>query len=442
MGRPLALLITALSCLVHIGAYSQEQAPQDLSRAELAYAAGVAAFQSGDYGLARTEFLEARAEGYAAPQLDYSLGATCYELGLYEEAKQEFTRLLGDPQIAPLAHYNLGRIAVRQGEVDTARRQFLAVDSQDAAPEIRQLAAAELASLPAPAAERWYGYADLAAGYDDDVAPLPLASLEAPEKQGSPFVSLLAGGGGQLAGVHDDGWQFQGSFYRSDYSRLSSHDETLLLAGPGYRHADDGWTSTFDLLGSHVMLGQGMLEGSILGRVGERWDLSPADALAVGYEYERVVGGGGYDYLTGWRQALFFEDRFTGDAAQALLGYQHESNRRDDLSANGDFFSASPLRNRFYGEFTLKVTDTLSLRAAASYEKSIYGTPDVVSDGTSLLVATRDDELYIGSLGGSYGFTPGWSLLLEVRYLKNASNDAFYRYQSHRLTLTLQHLFL
>ncbi|MGE5625438.1 MAG: tetratricopeptide repeat protein [Bacillota bacterium] len=442
MRRLLAVLIAGLSYLVHPDGQAQGQAPEGVSQAEVAYAAGVAAFQRGDYAAARTDFLDARAEGYAGVQLDYSLGATCYELGLYEDAKQEFTRLLGDTQIAPLAHYNLGRIAVRQGDVDTARDEFLAAYSQAATPEIRQLAAAELARLPPPAAERWYGYADLSTGYDDDVAPLPLASLEPPERQGSPLVSLLAGGGGRLTGSHDDGWQLQGSVYRADYSRLSSHDETLLLAGPGYRLATDGWRSTFDLLASHVILGRATLEDSLLGRVEELRDLSPANSLGVGYEYERVVGGSGFDYLTGGRQALFLEDRFNGDAYQALLSYQHESNRRNDLSTGGEFFSASPLRNRFHGELTLKYTDAVNLRTAASYEKSLYGKSDVVFNGAGFFVATRDDDLYTGSIGGSYEFTKQWSLLLEFRYLKNASNDPVYSYQSHRLTLTLQHLFL
>ena len=441
MGRPLALLIAVASCLVHTGAHAQGQATPDPSRAELSYAAGVAAFQEGDYAAARRDFLESRAEGYEGAQLDYSLGATCYQLGLYEEAKHEFARLLGDPRIAPLAHYDLGRIALRQGDMDTARDEFLAADSTAAAPEIRQLAAAELARLPPPDAERWYGYADLATGYDDDVAPLPLANLEPPEKRGSAFVSLLAGGGGQLTGSHDDGWQVQGSAYRTDYSRLSSHDETLLVVGPGYRHAGGDWKTSFDLLGSHVILGQATLEDSLSGRVAALRDLGAADALEMGYDYERVSGGDGFGYLTGGRQALFVEDRFTGDTAQALLGYQHESNRRDDLTAGDDFFSASPLRNRLYGELTLKYAHAVSLRIAASYENSLYGKPDVVSEGTRLIVATRDDALYTGTLGGSYGFTPQWSLLLEIRYLKNASNDPVYRYQSRRLTLTLQHIF-
>ena len=442
MRRPLAFLMAGLSCLVHIDAQAQGQAPEDVSRAEVAYAAGVAAFQSGDYAAARVDFLNARAEGYETAQLEYSLGATCYQLGLYEDAKREFTRLLGDPHIAPLAHYNLGRIAVRQGDADTARGEFLAAYSKGATPEIQQLAAAELARLPSPAPARWYGYADLSAGYDDNVAPLPLASLEPSERQGSPLVSLLAGGGGQLTGSYDDGWQLEGSFYRADYPRLSSHDETLLLAGPGYRYAADAWTSTFDLIGSHILLGQTTLENSTLGRVEEERALSPADSLVVGYGYERVAGGAGFGYLTGWRQALFLEDRFDGDAYQGLLGYQHEANRRDDLSAGFEFFSASPVRNRFYGELTLKCTDVLSLRTVASYEKSIYGKPDVVLNGVSRFVATRDDALYIGSIGGSYEFVKHWSLLLEFRYLKNASNDPFYSYQSHRLTLTLEHLFL
>lgn len=442
MRRPLAFLMAGLSCLVYIDAQAQGQAPDSVVSAQLAYAAGVAAFQTGDYAAARTDFLKARAAGYKGAQLDYSLGATCYQLGLFEDAKREFASLLGDAQIAPLAHYNLGRIAIRQGDVDAARDEFLAAYSQAAAPEIQQLAAAELARLPAPAAERWFGYADLSAGYDDDVAPLPVASLEPPERRGSPLVSLLAGGGGQLTGSHDDGWQLQGSLYRADYSRLSSHDETLLRAGPAYRHAAGIWSSTIELNVEHFILGRETLENSTVGRIEEQREISPANTLGGGYEYEHVAGGTGFGYLTGWRQALFLEDRFNGHGYQALLGYQHESNRRKDLSTGVEFFSASPARNRFYGELTLKFTDALSLRTAASYEKSIYGKPDVVLNGVSFFVVTRDDGLYTGSIGGSFEFTPHWSLLAEFRYLKNDSNAPFYSYQSRRFTLTLQRLFL
>src|SRR6185312_5622293 len=348
--------------------------------------------------------------------------------------------LLADPNVAPLAHYNLGRIAVREGDVDAARAEFLAADSEMAASEIRDLAATELARLPPPT-PHWYGYADFSAGYDDDVSPAPFASLQPPARQGSPFVSVLAGGWGQFAGLPDDGWQLQGSVYRADYSRLSSNDETLLLAGPGYRYAADGWHSTFDLLGSHIILGRDVLEDSLLGRAEETRDLTPADALAVGVEYERVVAGSDFPYLTGIRQSIFLEDRFKGDMTQVLLGYEHESNHRNDLTLENDFFSASPLRSRFYGELTLKCTEALSLHAGASYEKSLYGGHDVVMDGLNDLVARRDDDLYIGSLGGSLELTPRWSLLLEDRYLKNDSNIPFYSYQSHRLMLSLQHLF-
>lgn len=441
MRRPLALLLAGFSWLVYIDCHAQEQATAAGDSAETAYAAGVAAFQSGDYTSARSDFLEARAAGYKGVQLDYSLAATCYQLGLYEDAKREFTRLLDEPQIAPLAHYNLGRVAVRQGDVDTAREEFQAAYAQAVEPEIKQLAEAELARLPAPVSRPWYGYADLAAGYDDDVAPLPVASLEPPAQQGSPLVSLLAGGGGQLSGSYDDGWQLQGSFYRVDYPRLSRYDQTLLRAGPEFRHATEAWNSIIDLAGSHIIFDDTTFEDSVTGRFEEQRELSPANILGAGYEYERVAGGSNYGYLTGRRRALFLEDKFNGDTYRALLGYQHETNGRNNLSTGREFFSASPTRNRFYGEFALKYTDDLSLRTAASYEKGIYEEPDVVLNGGSAFTATRNDDLYTGSIGGSYEFAKGWGLLVEFRYLKNASNIPLYSYQSHRFTLTLQHLF-
>src|SRR5258708_20541687 len=100
MRRPLALLLAGISWLVYIDCHAQEQASVTRDSAETAYAAGVAAFQSGDYALARSDFLEARTAGYKGVQLDYSLAATYYQLGLYEDANREFTPLLHNPPIA------------------------------------------------------------------------------------------------------------------------------------------------------------------------------------------------------------------------------------------------------------------------------------------------------------------------------------------------------
>src|SRR5579859_4346712 len=247
----LLLLVMAL-CASRATAAAAEQAAAPAAAA--AYAEGVSAFEAGDYAQARVDFLRARDLGYRGSDLAYSLGATCYQLGRYAEAAREFGGLLDDPHTAGLAHYDLGLIALKQGDEASARREFQAARQAPQA-DISRLADQQLARLPLPPPSTWFGYANLAAGYDDDVAPALITSLLPPAQQGSPFLSLLAGSGGQLSGTYADGVGISGSFYRADYARLSQYDEAVLRLGPEYRRTDADWASMAGVYASHVILG-------------------------------------------------------------------------------------------------------------------------------------------------------------------------------------------
>lgn len=406
------------------------------------YAAGITAFQAGDYAQALDDFLKARKAGYTGPQLGYSLGSTYYQLGRYGSAQREFQALLGDPGLAGLCHYNLGLIALKQDDPAAARAEFSEAEVQAQEPAIKQLAAAELVTLPPPPVQqRWFGYVDASTGYDDDVAPVSQAGLLTPAQQGSSFVSLLTGGSGQLTGTYADGIQLAGSLYRADYLRLSQFDETFLTLGPDYRHSDGPWVTSLGVSASHVILGSENLESTGQLQLEETLALNPADKLKGGYEYEHVVGGSGFDYLGGSRQALFVEGRHTERAYDLLVGYQHEINRRNDLSLPSEFFSDSPTRNRFYSRFNLHLTDQVSTQLALSYGNSLYGEPDTITTGNTTTALTRHDQLYDASVGARYELNRGWSVGLEYRYLRNESNIPSYAYESNRVTLSLEILF-
>lgn len=443
MRRSLVLLFTTIAIACSSMSWAAEAPAKEAGAAAAVYARGVAAFRAGDFEAARADFLHARELGYTGKQLAYSLGAACYRLGRYDEAALEFRRLLSDPELAALAHYNLGLTALKQSQREAARRQFQAGYDEASEPALRQLAAGELARLAEPqAAPGWFGYADLGAGYDDDVAPAPVSNLVPPSQEGSPFVSLLAGVAGQLSGSYANGARLSATFYRANYPRLSQFDETFVSAAPEYRYSSGPWTSALSLSGNDAILGGAAFEHSWGLRFEETRQIRGDDALAGGYEYEHVSGDGGYGYLTGRREALFAEDRFSSDVLQFVAGYRHETNHRGDLTTGAQFFSASPTNDTVYGNLKVPLTDRLKVRLAAGYEKSRYGGPDVLQDGNTLLSITRDDDQYLASAGIDYGLAPDWTLRVEFRYLDNASNIPLYSYRSNRLTLSLEYLFM
>lgn len=440
MRRSLALLLTFIAVACGATGRAAETPPAGHSAAMAVYARGIAAFRVGDFAAARSDFIHARELGIESSQLDYSLGAACYRLGRYGEAAIEFRKLLSDPHLAALAHYNLGLIALQRSDYEAARRQFQA--SYDGASEVtlKRLATAELARLPPPTALAWFGYVALGAGYDDDIAPSSTSALIPPSQAGSPLVSLLAGGAGQLSGIYANGLRLSGSFYHIGYPRFSQLDETFASVAPEYRYSSGSWTSALAVTGNDAILGGSAFEHSFGLRFGETWHVAGRHALAGGYEYEHVAGEGAYGYLTGRRQAVFAEYRFVSGALQAAAGYQHETNRRNDLTTSTEFFSASPTNDTVYGRLRLPLTDKLRGRLSASYEVSRYGSPDILQDGNTTLSITRDDDQYLVSVGMDYGFAPNWTLGFDIRYFDDASNIPLYSYRSRRLTLSLEYL--
>lgn len=433
--RLFALLLSLGALLLCASSHAADQA-------ETAYARGVAAFRMGDYADALDDFLRARGAGYRGMQLDYSLGAVYYRLGQYPDAKREFESLLSVPRLAALVHYNLGLIAAAQGDRNTALREYHAAYAAASQPDIKRLAAAEIArlGLSTLSPPRWFGYANLSAGYDDNVALAPQFGVTAPSRQGSSLTTVLAGGAAQLTGTYANGLELSGSFYGTDYSRLSQYDETLLNLGAQYRFASDPWSGQLGISGSDVTLGGAAFETLGTLQFTVRKQLAAGNRLVAGYTYQHVSGIQSFDYLSGWQQQAFLQDEIAAPGYKAIFGYQHEINRRNDLALGTEFLSASPVRNRLYARLALHATNWLSWEFGLSYEKSLYGKPDVLVSGNATTTIGRSDALYIGKLGAEYRLSKRWSLTAEYRYLKNSSNVDIYSYQSNRYALSLEYL--
>ncbi|MGH8378878.1 MAG: tetratricopeptide repeat protein [Gammaproteobacteria bacterium] len=412
-------------------------------KADAVYANGVAAFRAGDYTLALDDFLQARAAGYRSMQLDYSLGAAYYRLGRYAEARREFESLLSVPALAALMHYNLGLIATAQGSPDVAQQEFQSAYNLDAQPAIRQLAAVQLARFaprrsPSP---RGFGYADLFTGYDDNVALAPQSGVALPSRQGSSLVSVLAGGAVQLSGTYANGLQVSGSYYGIDYQRLSKYDETMPSLGTEYGYASGDWSARAGVSGSDVTLGGAAFETLGTAHLTAAKQLARGNRATAGYQYQHVSADQSYDYMSGWLQRVFVQDEIAAPGYTATFGYQHETNRRNDLTLGAEFLSASPIRNRVYAQLALHATDSLDWDFDLVYEKSLYGKPDVLFNGSTTATIGRNDELYIAKLGVEYRLAARWRVKAEYRYLKNASTVDLYAYRSNRLSLSVEYLF-
>lgn len=434
----LLFLVTAVNGIAATGQAAASDA------ASSTYTQAVQAFRHGDYAGALKAFLQARAEGYRGSQLTYSLGVTYYRLGRYGDARREFQSLLADPKLAALCHYNLGLVAEGQQDRTSALHEYRLAYAQTQDPKLKSLARTQIDRLTPGTAHtlNWFGYANLAAGYDDNVALAPQnGAVLKTAGTGSPLMTLLAGGGHQLTGTYDDGVVLFAHFYNTDYLRLSRYNERMLSFGGQLRQTTGMWAWQLGLSASQITVGGSGFETMGSMRVNAQRKLGAGNTLAAGYYYDRISGQSGYGYLTGSQQRLFVEDRIDMSLGRFTAGFQHETNSRNNFTATNEFLSTSPARNRLYAGLRLFPERTLSWDMGAEYEKSHYTPADVLPSGTGTVTITRDDTQYVWRIGAEYRLSSHWRLKGQYRYLNNQSNISGYAYKSNLFTLSLNYLF-
>ncbi len=404
---------------------------------------GIAAFRAGQYPQALTDFLGARRHGIRSPQLGYDLGTVYFRLRRYRAARREFQALERDPALAALSQYNLGLIALRLGNPAQARRHFRRAHAGAQEPALRRLAAQALlrAGSAHHGSPTWVGFADVGAGYDSNVALTTENSLIAPARRSSALFQFLTGAVGQLTGNYRRGLQAVATVYKVSYPSVSEFSQTYLHAGGQY-HWDSGrWFHTVGFYAGDTSLGGTSFESLATARLATGYALSSRQQLRVSYRYTRIVGGSGYNYLTGWHQALSVEDRMRVGRLDLNLAYTLDLNRRRNLAAPPQFFSVSPTRNGLFAHLRWRVTDTTSLFIAADYQHSHYDLPNVLVSGATTTRLGREDNWQRFDVGMDRRLAHHWTLRADWRYSDNRSNITLYSYQSRRLELSLEYLF-
>ncbi len=401
----------------------------------LAAERGVAAFRAGDYPAALRSFLAALAAGLDTPGLHYNLGVTYYRLGRYAEAEREFLALTLDPKFAPLARYNLGLTAQRSGRPQQAIEHFEQAHRATTDPNLRALAATAFERLrgvpPSPQAN---AVISLAGGYDSNATLSPDAATGGVSHQGDRFVEALVAATQRLAGSTERGWVAHGSLVLRRYADLRQFDVAGSRAGLSHERY---WGSVQTSVGAYydtAYIGGGRLEqgASLDAQASSRLD--SGGELRGRYQFRRIAGGGGFEYLDGRQQRLSADAGFTLASALVRAGYQLELNHRRDLQQGSEFISASPMRHSLFASVALRNVAGWQAEARGEYRVSRYADPNLIDGGVlGILEVTRRDRRYGFALRANRRTTAPWRVFIDYSYYRNESNLDTYDYGRHQL---------
>jgi tetratricopeptide (TPR) repeat protein len=423
-----------ISCLAALAALWLAPAPWRSAAAAMPAAQdfelGMQAFRAGDYDGALRSFLEARRAGLNTPGLAYDLGATYYRLGRYVEAVQEFEALVRDSQWAPLARYNLGLTAQRMGLREQAMQHFEAARHMTADPNLRTLAATALERLTGDLSSRRTGVvASLAVGYDTNATLSPDAATTGASNHGDTFAEATAAASHRLVGNAARGWHAQGGLVLRKYWDLNQFDLTGLRLGLSHETGAGRLQTSAGAYVDKTYVGSEPFQRSALLDAQARIDA--AGELRARYQFERIAGGAGFEYLDGWQQRLSGEAGFTAQPALVRAGYQIELNHRRDLEQGGDFSSYSPTRQSLFSTIILPDVSGWRAEVRGEYRVSRYGDPYRFNAGA--LEVTRRDERYGIAARASRRLSPVWRAFVDYSYTRNRSTLESYDYDRQQL---------
>jgi tetratricopeptide (TPR) repeat protein len=388
-----------------------------------AFDQGAAAFRGGDYAGALRSFLEAQRAGMDTPGLRYNLGAVYYKLQRYPEAEREFQLLARDSAWAPLASYNLGLIAQRTGRWDLARARFEQALQTSTDPDLRTLAAVALGRLEAERPTRVFAVASLAAGYDSNAPLAPDAATAGTSHQSDVFAEAFAAGSYRLGGSATSRVDAQAGFALRKYQDLHDFDQASLRLGLSHDGDWGRWRSSVGGFFDSIYFGGDPFQRAAVLEARGRRLLGSGDVRGR-YEYQRIEGGPGFEYLDGWQQQLTVDAGAALASALARAGYQLELNDRRDLEQGGDFFSYSPTRHSVFATVILPNFAGWGIEARGEYRLSRYGDP-YRTGGTD---NTREDKRYGGAVHAYRRLGGPWRAFVDYSSYRNQSTIDTYDY--------------
>lgn len=427
-GARCLLLLLAAGSVGHVYAQNGARLASAESVASGHFAAGSAAFESGDYQAALTEFRAAIAAGAEGPSAYYNEAVCLYRLGDFAAAANAFRALgVAFPQMRALADYNLGLSLIHQNEVEAAREPLQRAAASDDK-SIATLARAMLARVSrepdsSPRSE-WLRVLDLSVGNDDNVALIDPLGLPAGLSTDSPFSELSFYAGGPVTARGR--WNLSANAYRLDYSDASAYDQTVVGVASRYQQAAGNWVvSAGPRIGRSDIGGDGFERyvGAEFGFGHRSTGGSSAIDLTLTYDDSKEIDSR-FAYIAGDRLQLGMRYTRYLPAARLALEYRYSDDDRAGagVSAERDWYRLS-WRQRWGRDWT---ADFL-----LEFRDSDY----------AALTTPRHEQRYQTGLRVLRALGPDWSIAIEYRYTNNDASDATYTYTRHRFSFGASWLF-
>ncbi len=202
--------------------------------------AGIAAYRTGDYGLARDCFLQAQTQGDQSETLRFNLALSYYKLRDYALAQAAFESLRASASLAAAAEYHLGLVAAQSGHPEQARAHWRTTQAISDSIELRQLAELALRTLDAPPAiSKWSALASAGGGVDSNRTQSSDTVRIADVDRRAAFAEVSAAARYRLDEAGDG--ELNGSVYRRDYEPDQVLDQTSAQLGLRGNARWSGW---------------------------------------------------------------------------------------------------------------------------------------------------------------------------------------------------------
>ena len=394
-----------------------------------AFEQGVAAFGASDFRAALQSFLEAQRAGLNTPGLRYNLGATYYRLERYDEAEREFAALAQDSAWRALANYNLARIAQRTGRIAKAREHYEEALRTATERSLRTLAAEALGRLESLHPTRLTAVASLAGGYDSNATLTPDAATAGTSHQGDLFAETLAAASYRLLGDAAGRVDAQAGFLMRKYQDLHQFDQAGLRLGLTHETDSARWQTSVGGFFDTMYFGGAPFQRAAVLDARARHALGSSGDLRARYEFQRIEGGAGYEYLDGREQQLSLDAGFALSSSLIRAGYQLELNDRRDLQQGADFLSFSPTRHSVFAAWTVPNVGGWGAEVRAGYRFSRYNDPYVLNG----VEVTREDKRF-GIAARAYRSLAGpWRAFADYSYYRNESTIDIYDYSRYQV---------
>jgi hypothetical protein len=265
----------------------------------------------------------------------------------------------------------------------------------------------------------------------------PDAATAGTSHQSDLFVESLATASYLLSGNAAGRLDAQAGFLLRKYEDLREFDQLGLRLGLSHEADSGRWQAGAGGFFDTIYVGGDLFQRAAVIEARARRGLDSGGDLRGRYEFQRIEGGPGYEYLDGWQQQLSVDSGFALGTGLMRVGYQLELNDRRNLEEGADFLSFSPTRNSVFATLALPNLGGWRAEARAEYRLSRYDEPYRLN-GVEI---KREDKRYGIALHASRTLAGPWRVFIDYSGYRNESTIDTYDYGRQQVLAGIEIVF-